>query len=196
VRGVGRNRSQLQRRHSHPRRADARRSYKRAIVHRKNRFFRRQTCALQHRSGGRKPPVEKHLFRRPESHICNSVRRRNQERMACASRGERMESADGICMCAGRVPGRSDVPVEFSAGIPIIRPALAFPIRSGGRKFPRGMHSVRELETPKFSALHFQMRFVKPRRADAHRSCEPAFAHRKNRFLPTSVRNAIQERSA
>jgi hypothetical protein len=39
-------------------------------------------------------------------------------------------------MCAGRVPERSDVPVELAAGIRIIRPALAFPTRSGGRKPP------------------------------------------------------------
>jgi hypothetical protein len=39
-------------------------------------------------------------------------------------------------MCAGRVPERSDVPVEFAAGIPIIRLALAFPTRSGGRNPP------------------------------------------------------------
>ena len=60
----------------------------------------------------------------------------DQERMACASRGERIESADGIRMCAGRVHERSDVPVELAAGIRIIRPALAFPTRSGGRKPP------------------------------------------------------------
>jgi hypothetical protein len=39
-------------------------------------------------------------------------------------------------MCSGRVPGRSDVPVELAAGIRIIRLALAFPTKSGGRKPP------------------------------------------------------------
>jgi len=94
----------------------------------------RLALAFPTRSGGRKPPVEKRLFRRPESHICNSVRTRSQERMACASCGERIESAAGIRMCAGRVPGRSNVLVEFAAGIRIIRPALAFPTWSGWRK--------------------------------------------------------------
>jgi hypothetical protein len=51
------------------------------------------------RSGGRKPPVEKQ-----ESHICNSVRRRNQRRMACASRGERIESADEYACVLGAFP--------------------------------------------------------------------------------------------
>jgi hypothetical protein len=39
VRGVGRKHSQLQRRYSHPRRADARRSCGYAFVHRKNRRY-------------------------------------------------------------------------------------------------------------------------------------------------------------
>jgi hypothetical protein len=47
----------LQVRYPHPRRADARRSCERAFVHRKNRFFRRRTFDMQHKSGGRKPPV-------------------------------------------------------------------------------------------------------------------------------------------
>jgi hypothetical protein len=52
----GRKRPQLQLRYSHPRRAHARRSWERAFVHRKNRFFagKRSLC---NKSGGRKPPV-------------------------------------------------------------------------------------------------------------------------------------------
>jgi len=38
--------------------------------------------------------------------------------------------------------------------------------------------------------------FPHPRRADARRSCERAFVHRKNRFSPANVRAAIQERGA
>jgi hypothetical protein len=39
------------------------------------------------RSGGRKPPVANTACRYSETHICNSIRTRNQERLASASRG-------------------------------------------------------------------------------------------------------------
>jgi hypothetical protein len=55
-------------------------------------------------------------------------------------------------------------------------------VRAGGVS-PRGAHSAREFDTPKFTALPLQTRFANPRRAHARRSCEPAFVHRKNRFF-------------
>jgi hypothetical protein len=165
-------------RFGNPRRANARRSWKRAFVQRECRFLQR-TNVVQPRAGGVSPPVEKHLFRRPESHICNSVRRRNQRRMACASRGERIESADAIRMCAGRVHERSDVPVEFAAGIPIIRLALAFLTRSGERKPPVG--HIRRCESETHIAR--DMSRMQPRAGGRKRSvgCTPhARSKRRN----------------
>jgi hypothetical protein len=51
-----RKRPQLQLRYSYPRRADARRSWECAFVHRTNRFFA-DKCSPCTKSGGRKPPV-------------------------------------------------------------------------------------------------------------------------------------------
>jgi hypothetical protein len=51
---------------AHPRRANAHRSWYCAFVHRKHRFFRRQTSAHQHKSGGRQPPVAGHCPRHNE----------------------------------------------------------------------------------------------------------------------------------
>jgi hypothetical protein len=48
---------ELQTGFTNPRRAHARRSWYCAFVHRKHRFFRQQTSAHQHKSGGRQPPV-------------------------------------------------------------------------------------------------------------------------------------------
>jgi hypothetical protein len=62
-----------------------------------------------------------------------------------------------------------------------------------GRKFPRGVHSARAIQTRNFIALHFQMRFGKPRRADARRPCQPAFAHRECRFSQRT--NVVQPRA-
>jgi hypothetical protein len=85
----------LQMRFVKPRRANARRSCERAFAHRECRFLQRSSVRTAAAIFSGEPA------------LCN------EERMACASRGERIESADGIRMCAGRVPERSDVPVEF-----------------------------------------------------------------------------------
>jgi hypothetical protein len=99
--------------------------------------------------------------------------------MACASRGERIESADAIRMCAGRVHERSDVPVEFAAGIPIIRLALAFLTRSGERKPPVG--HIRRCESETHIAR--DMSRMQPRAGGRKRSvgCTPhARSKRRN----------------
>jgi hypothetical protein len=61
-----------------------------------------------------------------------------------------------------------------------------------GASAPRGVRSAHEFETPKFIASPSHTRFANPRRAHARRSCECAFVHRKNRFLPADVRSATR----
>jgi len=56
------------------------------------------------KSGGRKPPVEKCLSRRPESHICNSVRIRNQKRggkppVECSRHTSSIRGNSSHCTC-------------------------------------------------------------------------------------------------
>jgi hypothetical protein len=119
VRGAGRNRPQLQRRYSQPRRADTRCSCACAFLHRKNRIL-------------------------PANDRCNSA-------------------------------------------------------RSGGRQPPRGFATATApaflgtatLVTPSLTGTLFEQRCCKcisigitqPRRADARRSCERAFLHRKRRYF-------------
>jgi hypothetical protein len=49
-----------------------------------------------------------------------------------------------------------------------------------------------ELETWKLVALQLQTGFTQPRRADARRSCERAYVHRKNRFSPANTRTVTR----
>jgi hypothetical protein len=52
-----------------------------------------------------------------------------------------------------------------------------------GALAPRGVQAACKRETRKVVAWQSQTRFGKPRRADARRSCEHAFVHRKRRYF-------------
>jgi hypothetical protein len=114
-------------------------------------------CAT--RSGGRKPPVEKCLSRRPESHICNSVRIRNQKRgskppVECSRHTSSIRGNSSHCTCrcgsvnhGGLTPAALDgVRLPPKLALPsasrsadhggLTPAALDGATRSGGRKPP------------------------------------------------------------
>jgi len=211
---AGRKRPQLQLRYSHPRRADARRSWERAFVHRTNRFFP-DKCLHCTKSGGRKPPVEG----TPQA----SSRARNSLHCRCR-RG--LQNHGGLTPAALvnvrsyiakivilSADGRRNRTQSGGRKPPVVRycdstgvrehtvgslPRLCGSAPAGAlRQHPQRADARRSCSCvarspniawfPRNSA-----RFTGPRRADTRRSCEPAFVHRKNRFLPANVRTATR----
>jgi hypothetical protein len=151
-------------------------------------FFRRQTLARQHKSGGRQPPVE-----------CTQRTRTRSAEI------RRIGIADGVYKpTAGLHPPLLVLCVSASQTSFFRRQTSAHQHKSGGRQPPVALinanatairtHTVGGLPTN--GARVCRCVFAHPRRAYARRSWYCAFVHRKRRYFTGERSCCNQERGA